>query len=144
MNQIQLIGRLARNPEMRYTSNNKPVANFTIAVNRMGQDTADFINCVVWNNQAENLCKYQEKGSQIAILGSLRVEQYQDSNGDNRYKTYVLASNIEYLDSKKKESSAENTTEKCRTAEENAELQTEDPFASFGEEIELNPDDLPF
>lgn len=131
MNQIQLIGRLTKVPELRYTANNKPVANFTIAVNRIGQDSADFINCVVWNNPAENLCKYQDKGSQIAIAGSLRVDQYQDSNGDNRYKTYVLASNIEYLDSKKKDS-AETQSD------------TQDPYQEFGEEIALNPDDLLF
>lgn len=135
MNQIQLIGRLARTPEMRYTTNNKPVANFTIAVNRIGQDSADFINCVVWNNPAENLCKYQDKGSQIAIVGSLRVEQYQDSNGENRYKTYVLVSNIEYLNSKK--SKEEDTDNNVADIEEK-----EDPFTSFGEEI--TDDMLPF
>ncbi len=136
MNQIQLIGRLTRNPELRYTPNNKPVASFTIAVNRIGQDTADFINCVVWNNQAKNLCKYQEKGSQIAIVGSLRVEKYQDNNGDNRYKTYVLANHIDYLDKKNKENGKDiNVT----TTEEK-----EDPFAEFGEEIQLHDEDLPF
>lgn len=141
MNQICLIGRLARNPELRYTNNNKPVANFTIAVNRIGQNTADFFNCVVWNNQAENLCKYQEKGSQIAITGCLRVEQYQDSNGDNRYKTYVLASNIEYLDNKKKES--ENSEEISKSSVNGTE-EKEDPFADFGDEVELSDDDMPW
>lgn len=140
MNQICLIGRLARDPELRYTNNNKPVANFTIAVNRIGQDIADFINCVVWNNQAENLCKYQDKGSQIAIVGNLRVDQYQDSNGDNRYKTYVLVSNIEYLNSKKSKESVENSTEQCSTEQTNEV----DPFKDFGEEIQLNDEDLPF
>lgn len=137
MNQICLIGRLVRDPELRFTNNNKPVANFTIAVNRVGQDDkADFINCVVWNNQAENLCKYQEKGSQIAIVGNLRVEQYQDNNGDNRYKTFVLANSIQYLGGKK--DSTESTAEPQQSpAEEN-----EDPFQDFADEID--PDDLPF
>lgn len=137
MNQIQLIGRLARTPEMRYTTNNKPVANFTIAVNRVGQDEADFINCVVWNNQAENLCKYQEKGSLIGLVGTLRVDQYQDNNGDNRYKTYVLAHNVMYLGSKKA------TTEQSEP-ELNTTDDKNDPYKDFGEEIVLNDEDLPF
>ena len=136
MNQICLIGRLTKNPELRYTNNNKPVANFTIAVNRVGQDGADFINCVVWNTPAEKLCKYQEKGSQIAIVGNLRVEQYQDSNGDNRYKTFVLANSIQYLGGRKEV--IESTTEPQQSPTE----EKEDPFAEFGEEI--NMDDLPF
>jgi len=135
MNQISLTGRLTKNPELRYTNSNEPVASFTIAVNRIGQDKADFINCVVWNTQAENLCKYQEKGSLIEITGSLRVDQYQDSNGDNRYKTYVLANYIGYLG--KKKDSVENSAEERR---ENAE----DPFQEFADEIELNDEDLPF
>lgn len=142
MNQIQLIGRLARTPEMRYTTNNKPVANFTIAVNRVGQDEADFINCVVWNNQAENLCKYQEKGSLIGIVGTLRVDQYQDNNGDNRYKTYVLVHNVIYLGSKK--SITENVAEPQQTSVEQNSTTENDPYKDFGEEIALNPDDLPF
>lgn len=136
MNQICLIGRLARNPELRYTNNNKSVTSFTVAVNRIGQENADFINCAVWNAQAENLCKYQEKGSLIGIVGSLRVDQYQDSNGDNRYRTYVLASNIEYLS--KKKDSAENSAEVCR---ENAE----ESVSSIGiDEVEIEDDDIPW
>lgn len=113
------------------------IIKITIAVNRIGQENADFINCVVWNSQAENLCKYQEKGSQIGIVGNLKVEQYQDSNGDTRYKTYVLASNIEYLGSKK--SKEETTNNNVATTKEK-----EDPFQDFGEEIQLSDDDLPF
>lgn len=132
MNQISLTGRLARNPELRYATSNKPIASFTIAVNRIGQENADFINCVVWNTQAENLCKYQEKGSLIGIIGSLRVDQYQDSNGDNRYRTYVLASNIEYLS--KKKDSAENSAEECSKSAVNS---TEESVSSiYADEIE--------
>ena len=106
MNNINLIGRLTKQPELRTTESQKNVCDFTIAINRVGTDKADFINCVVWNAQAENLCKYQTKGSLIGVSGSLRVDTY-EVEGQNRYKTYVLANNIEYLTSK----SSNETTE---------------------------------
>ena len=92
-----LIGRITKDLELRHTTNNKAVCEFTLAVNR-DKDNADFINCIVWNSQAENLCKYQGKGSQIAVLGELRVETY-EVEGNKRYKTYVLVNNIEFLSS---------------------------------------------
>lgn len=102
MNNINLIGRLTKQPELRTTESQKNVCDFTIAVNRIGTDKADFINCVVWNAQAENLCKYQTKGSLIGVNGALRIDTY-EVEGQNRYKTYVLANNIEYLSSKSSE-----------------------------------------
>lgn len=138
MNQIILTGRLTRDAELRYTQSNKPVANFTLAVNRIGQEESDFINCVVWNGQAENLCKYQGKGSLILVSGSLRTDKYQDNEGNTKYRTYVLANNIEYLESKK-------SKEKETTQEQVIELEEkEDPFKEFGEEIQLTDEDLPF
>ena len=131
MNNINLIGRLTRDPELRTTGNGKNVCDFTLAVNRIGSEDADFINCQVWEKQAENLCKYQSKGSLIGIIGSLRVNKYQNEQGENRYKTCVLASNVEYLGTK-------NDTTK------NEEI--EDPFADIGEEVEVltDIDELPF
>jgi single-strand DNA-binding protein len=99
MNKVVLTGRLTKNPELRYTANNKPVCEFTIATNRIGNDNTDFINCVVWNNQAENTTKYMEKGSLIAVFGELRTETY-EIEGNKKYKTYVLGNNIEFLESK--------------------------------------------
>lgn len=99
MNKVILTGRLTKNPELRYTANNKPVCEFTIATNRIGNDNADFINCIVWNNQAENITKYMEKGSLIAVFGELRTETY-EIEGNKKYKTYVLGNNIEFLESK--------------------------------------------
>lgn len=105
MNTINLIGRITKELELRYTNNNKAVCDFSIAVNRTytneeGEKEADFINIQVWGKQAENLKKYQGKGSLIAVNGSLRVDAYQDKEGKNKYKTYVLANNIEYVSSK--------------------------------------------
>ncbi len=112
MNQINLIGRLTKDPEIRQTQNNKSVCEFDIAVNRIGQEQTDFITCVVWEKQAENLTKYQSKGSLIAVNGALRVDKYQNQEGENRYKTYVLATNIEYLSSKKETTESEALEEK--------------------------------
>lgn len=98
-----LIGRITKDLELRHTSNDKAVCDFTLAVNR-DKDNADFINCVVWNNQAENLCKYQGKGSLIAVFGELRVDTY-EVEGNKRYKTYVYVNNIEFLGKKEEKDS---------------------------------------
>lgn len=98
-----LIGRITKDLELRHTSNDKVVCDFTLAVNR-DKDNADFINCVVWNNQAENLCKYQGKGSLIAVFGELRVDTY-EVEGNKRYKTYVYVNNIEFLGKKEEKDS---------------------------------------
>ena len=97
MNKIFLIGRLVKKPELREVKDNK-VCEFTLAVNRDKEKT-DFINCVVWNSQAENLCKYQDKGSLISVFRELRVDTY-EIEGNKRYKTYVLSNNIEFLERK--------------------------------------------
>lgn len=115
MNQINLIGRLTRDPELRFTQTNKAICEFDIAVNRIGQEQTDFITCVVWEKQAENLTKYQSKGSLIAVNGALRVDKYQNQEGENRYKTYVLATNIEYLSSKKEETTESEALEEKDT-----------------------------
>ena len=95
-----------RDLELRETKSGTKVCEFTLATNRPvvrdGEKQADFINCIVWNNQAENLCKYQDKGSLIAVFGELRTDSY-EIEGQKRYKTYVLVSNVEFL-SKKTES----------------------------------------
>lgn len=136
MNQINLIGRLTKDPEIRQTQNNKVVCEFDIAVNRIGQEQTDFITCVVWEKQAENLVKYQNKGSLVAVNGALRVDKYQNQEGQNRYKTYVLATNIEYLGNKKEE-----------TLEVSEEVQTkaEDLFGKDGlRNTPIDDSDLPF
>lgn len=134
MNTVNLTGRITKDLELKYTSNNKAVCDFSIAVNRVGQEQADFINCQVWGTQAENLSKYQGKGSLVGIVGSLRVDAYKDKDNNNRYKTYVLVSNVEYLSSKN-----DRPTEK----EENISIPVNnDPFADFGEQINIDDDFL--
>ena len=103
MNKCIITGRITKKPELREVKDNK-VCEFTLATNRPvtrdGEKQADFINCIVWNNQAENLCKYQDKGSLIAVFGEIRTDSY-EVEGNKRYKTYVLVNNVEFLDSKR-------------------------------------------
>ena len=112
-----LIGRITKDLELRHTPNDKAVCDFTLAVNR-DKENADFINCVVWNNQAENLCKYQGKGSLIAVFGELRVDTY-EVEGNKKYKTYVYVNNIEFLGKKEEKDSipTEELTTKTITQE---------------------------
>lgn len=133
MNKVLLTGRLTRDPELRYTSNNKAVCNFTIATNRPvvrdGEKIADFINCIVWGKTAENLSKYQSKGSLIGIDGRLESRSYDDKDGNKRYVTEVQVEHIEFLGSK-----SDGQTE---TKESN-------PYEEFGNAIEISDDELPF
>ena len=102
MNKCILTGRLTAAPDLKTTNSGKSVTEFTIAVDRYtdGEKQADFIRCTAWNKQAENLCKYKQKGDLIGISGSLRHEKYKDKDGNDRYKDYVLVSEVEFLGSK--------------------------------------------
>ena len=107
MNKVILIGRLTRNPELRYTGNNTPVATFSLAVNRQftnqnGEREADFINCVVWRKLAETVKNYLFQGSQVAVEGRIQTRKYQNDKGENKYITEILVENVEFLESKSK------------------------------------------
>lgn len=134
INNVVLIGRITKDLELRKTKNDKSVCEFTIATNRIGQEDADFINCIVWNKQAENLVKYQDKGSLIGVEGQLRSERY-EHNGQTKYKTYILVSQIEFLSSNKKEEK-ENPYEAFGNS-----IKTE---FDVGHQIEITDDDMPF
>ena len=109
MNKCIIIGRLTKDPELRTTKSGTNLCEFTLATNRPvirdGERAADFINCIVWNQQAETLCKYQKKGNMIAVFGELRNDSY-EMNGEKKYKSYVIVNNIEFLEGKPKEQSA--------------------------------------
>lgn len=128
MNKIILIGRLTKKPELRYTKESKPVATFTLAVNREftrdGEQAADFINIVAWSN-AENIEKYLDKGSQAAVDGRLQLRNYEDEKGKH-YVTEVIANRVEFLGTK-----VEKET-------------TEDVYKEFGEALEVEDSELPF
>ena len=107
MNKVILIGRLTRDPELRYTGSNTPVATFSLAVNRSftnqnGEREADFINCVVWRKLAETVKNYLSQGSQVAVEGRIQTRKYQNDKGENKYITEILVENVEFLESKSK------------------------------------------
>lgn len=126
MNKVFLIGRLARDSELRYTGNNTPVATFTLAVKRQASEESDFIPIVFWSKQGETCGKYLKKGSRVSVLGRIQVRNYEDKNGQKRYVTEVVGESFEFLDSKKADS----------------ENNTPNPFEEFAEEIKQ--EDLPF
>ena len=106
MNKVILMGRLTKDPDLRYTSgNNTAVASFTIAVNRRlakeGQPQADFINIVAWSKTAEFCGKYFTKGQQVAVVGRLQTRTWDDNEGKRHYVTEVVADETYFADSKK-------------------------------------------
>lgn len=157
MNKVTLIGRLTKDPELRYTSSNIAVASFTLAVDRgytspNGERQADFLNIVVWRKPAENVKKFLIKGSQVAVDGSIQTRSYDDQNGQKRYITEILANSVEFLGSKGNTSSQQGTEKSAPTPydfgnepEPKGTNIDSNPFAEFGSSIELeDSDDLPF
>ncbi|NHJ18521.1 single-stranded DNA-binding protein [Lactococcus garvieae] len=137
INNVVLVGRVVRDPELRYTPQNTAVATFTLAVNRRfknakGEREADFINCVIWRQPAENLANWAKKGALVGITGSIQVRNYENKEGQRVYVTEVLADNFQMLES------SSNKTEKGKTKSQ----QDKDPFA--GSPMEVSDDDLPF
>lgn len=137
INNVVLVGRIVRDPELRYTPQNTAVATFTLAVNRrfknaQGEREADFINCVIWRQPAENLANWAKKGTLVGITGSIQVRNYENKEGQRVYVTEVLADNFQMLESNS------NKTEKGKTKSQ----QDKDPFA--GSPMEVSDDDLPF
>lgn len=130
MNKAIIIGRIASDLELRATTTGKSICDFRIATNRPaskdGERVADFINCRVWSKPAENLVKYQTKGSLIAVVGRTQVDTYQDKEGNTRYNNYILVEELEYLGSKK------------------INKNSDDPFKEFGQKIEIDDSELPF
>lgn len=156
MNKTILIGRLTKDPELKMTENTKrEVCQFTMAVNRPytnddGERKADFINCVVWDKLAENLSKYQKKGNQVAVEGRIQTRNYDDKDGKKIYVTEIFVSNVTFLDSKGSNDSVNNLEEPpvksgSITTEQIDSMPTaNDPFASYGNEVQINDSDLPF
>lgn len=96
MNSVILIGRLTKDPELSYTTSQKAVCKFTLAVDRT-KDGADFIKIIAWDRQAENCAKYLAKGRQAAIRGRIVTGSFDDRNGNKVYTTDVVADNIEFI-----------------------------------------------
>ncbi len=172
MNKAILIGRLTRDPEVRYTSSNRAVCQFTIAIDRpftnqaSGQREADFINIVAWDKTGENVGKYMTKGRLVAVEGRIQTRNYENNEGRRVYVTEVVASNVQFLESRNSTTNNnsfssmpeppvektpydfanENETNNVSTTNSNNDtINTEDdPFAAFGEQVEISDNDLPF
>lgn len=138
MNIITISGRLTKKPELKQTSTNKYVSDFSLAVNRGTKDEngnyeVDFVNCRCWNKLAENLCKYQDMGDYIIVNGSLRVEHYSDKEGKNRQAIYVLVENIDFIpkpkvNEPKKAEKQDNTNDVWEKAQDMNFSEDELPF----------------
>ena len=151
MNKVVLMGRLTRDPELRYTSSNIPSATFSLAVNRPFQNQngvreADFINIVMWRKQAETAKKYLTKGSLISIEGRIQTRNYDGADGKKVYVTEVVADNFEFLETKGQKSNApmpdvSNDIEYTDAPSTNV---SDEPYIDFGDTIELSDDDIAF
>lgn len=139
LNSVVLIGRLTKDPELRYTPSGKAVATLRLAVdrgttNQQGEKETDFIDVVVWERQAETVANYLQKGRLVAVQGRLQIRQYQTQEGQRREKAEVVASQVRFLDSGR-DHGGERTGGGAPPRRE----------ASLGSELTFNDDDdVPF
>lgn len=138
LNRVVLIGRLTRDPELRYTPSGVATCTFTLAVERnysnsKGEREADFIPIVTWRNIAETCANYLRKGLLVAVEGRIQVRSYDNNEGRRVYVTEVIAENVRFLEYANK-----------REAQTDAQDQSGDPFARSGEPIDISDEDLPF
>src|SRR5699024_169783 len=171
MNRVVLVGRLTRDPDLRYTPNGVAVANFNIAVNRpftnqQGNRDADFINCVVWRRPAENLENYMKKGSMIGVDGRLQSRSFEGQDGKMVYVTEVVADSVQFLETRGSGGPQRNDnfgqdfqpsgqgssggfnpggqSQGFQPNQNQHQNQDDDPFRNSGEPIDISDDDLPF
>lgn len=136
MNDVTLLGRLTKDPVVRYTQTGKPVAQFTMAVNRTvknanGEYEADFIPCVAWGKIAELIGNSVHKGHRLLINGRIQVRKYDDKDGVKRYATEVVAWGMEFIELKDKNAQAANVAA------------TEGGFEAMGEAVPFD-EEIPF
>lgn len=154
INRVVLVGRLTRDPELRYTANGAAVASFTLAVNRQftnsqGEREADFINCVIWRKAAENFVKFTSKGSLVGIDGRIQTRNYENKQGNRVYVTEVVADNFSPLESRKdnpNQASSNNQSNNSSSSNSSSNLKPNmsDPFADNSKPIDISEDSLPF
>lgn len=136
MNHIVIIGRLTRDPELRYTPNGVAVANFTVAVDRpfnsaKGEREADFIPVVVWQKLAENCANHLRKGRMVGVEGRLQIRSYDGQDGQKRRVAEIVANTVQFLDRGREDGDAQPSSGGRATAGGN-------------DDFEVNLDDLPF
>lgn len=141
MNKWIGIGRLTKDPELRYTDKNIAICSFTIAINRINEES-DFIPIKVFNKLAENSFKYLKKGSLVGIVGSIKTSNY-EKDGKKIYKTEIIANSVEFL------SNNTNSQEKEKQVKKDPENSvkndiSDEVFEQFGESIEISDDMIAF
>ncbi|MDW8551097.1 single-stranded DNA-binding protein [Staphylococcus nepalensis] len=145
INRVVLVGRLTKDPEFRTTPSGVNVATFTLAVNRtftnaQGEREADFINCVVFRKQAENVNKYLFKGHLAGVDGRIQSRSYENQEGRRIFVTEVVTDSVQFLEPKNNEQK-QNVSKGQQTGTNNQQLSNDNPFAN-GVDVDL--DDLPF
>ncbi|EJN94929.1 single-stranded DNA-binding protein [Streptococcus ratti] len=162
INNVVLVGRMTRDAELRYTPSNQAVATFTLAVNRNfknqnGEREADFINIVIWRQQAENLANWAKKGTLLGITGRIQTRNYENQQGQRVYVTEVVADNFQILESRatrEAQSGSYNTGgnfggSNFSSQQDASQSQTpnfgrdESPFGNSNP-MDISDDDLPF
>lgn len=146
MNNVSIIGRITKDIELRATTSGLPAVSMFIAINN-GKDKdgnerpADFPKIYVYDKQAENVNEYCHKGSLVGITGRIKTRTWDKEDGTKGYETYILASRVQFLDTKASEGAGISEPDYVPAKEEKEE---NDPFADFGESVEISDDDLPF
>ena len=141
LNSICLVGRLTKDVDLRYTPLNVAVATFTLAVNRTfknenGDREADFINCVMWRQQAENLANWAKKGALIGVTGRIQTRSYDNQQGQRVYVTEVVADTFQLLESRNSQGQSQNQTRPMQ--------QQAPDFSRDGNTFDISDDMLPF
>lgn len=156
INNVVLVGRLTKDPDLRYTANGTGVATFTLAVNRNftnqdGNRDADFINCVIWRKSAETLANYAKKGTLLGVTGRIQTRSYENQQGQRVYVTEVVAENFQLLESRsasdQRQSNNASTNSSGNYDQSNKNSvpdfgRDNDPFS--GSSIDIGDDDPPF
>ena len=151
INNVVLVGRMTRDAELRYTPSNQAVATFTLAVNRNfknqnGEREADFINVVIWRQQAENLANWAKKGALIGVTGRIQTRSYDNQQGQRVYVTEVVAESFQLLESRaSREGQGGNYNSPYQTPAKSIPNFTreESPFGA-NNPMDISDDDLPF
>ncbi len=149
LNRVILIGRLTRDPELRYTPQGVAVTQFTLAcdrpfTNQQGEREADFIPIVTWRQLAETCANYLRKGRLTAVEGRLQVRSYDNNEGRRVYVTEVIADNVRFLESNRSDDSGSYGGRESSARDYGRNDSRQDPFANDGSPIDLSDDDLPF
>lgn len=149
MNKITILGRFVENPTIAYTKSNKAILKSTIAVNRNfkntdGQYDADFIRIIAFDKKAETIAQYFDKGSRILISGRLQTGSYDDKDNKKKYTTDVIVEEIDFIETRKENSqfSPSHFENKSNSQIVNDVMKDDDPFASFGDSIQIDDDRL--